>query len=252
MTVGQQQFFVARDGATVMSAVSLRDVSDVCPCGIYNFNPYVGTVPEGEPDQLQSLALASLTVGLHVSTCEPKPSLGTDPITPTTTPSSGGSGGGSGGDAEPAPAPVTTTSADNSPEETNAPKPGTSTGSPPPQQETGAPAPTETFAPPAPSKSKSQSGPAETSTTPSSGSDGSNCTAGTGSGNYLGLCAFSCQYGYCPESVCTCTSTGTPAEAPASTGVKGVPLLEEGESYLGLCSFSCDHGYCPETACTTA
>lgn len=78
------------------------------------------------------------------------------------------------------------------------------------------------------------------------------CTGGTGPGNYVGLCVFCCQYGYCPPGPCTCTKYGTPVPTPPSTGVRGIPLKDEDESYLGLCSFACDHGYCPPTACTTA
>lgn len=74
MGVGQQQFFLVRNQQTVMAAVSLRDISETCPCGIYNFNAYVGTVPESPPDQLQKDGMASLTAGLHVSTCTGTPS----------------------------------------------------------------------------------------------------------------------------------------------------------------------------------
>lgn len=88
MQVGKQQFFLARDGKTVMSAVSLKDITEVCPCGIYNFNAYVGTVPDEPSDPLGPDALASLTAGLHVTTCSATPSLGTSPVTPTTVPPS--------------------------------------------------------------------------------------------------------------------------------------------------------------------
>lgn len=86
MQVGKQQFFLARDGKTVMSSVSLKDISEVCPCGIYNFNAYVGSVPDEPSDPLGPDALASLTAGLHVTTCSATPSLGTNPVTPTTSP----------------------------------------------------------------------------------------------------------------------------------------------------------------------
>jgi hypothetical protein len=42
---------------------SLKDVTDVCSCGIYNFNAYVGTLPARESDPLGPDGLASLTVG---------------------------------------------------------------------------------------------------------------------------------------------------------------------------------------------
>jgi hypothetical protein len=100
--VGKQQFSLSRNGQVVLQDTSLMDISNVCPCGLYNFNPYVGTVPAGFSDPLGRDGLASLTIGLHVSTCSATPSLGTNPpvvttpnpppvtttpTTPTTTPS---------------------------------------------------------------------------------------------------------------------------------------------------------------------
>lgn len=75
------------------------------------------------------------------------------------------------------------------------------------------------------------------------------CIAGTGPGNYVGLCNFCCIYGYCPPGPCTCTASGAPVPTPPTTGVNGSPLPEEEASYLGLCSFACNHGYCPNTTC---
>jgi hypothetical protein len=77
------------------------------------------------------------------------------------------------------------------------------------------------------------------------------CIAGTGAGNYEGLCSFSCHYGYCPSGPCTCTAFGTVIPAPPMTGTPGSPLPGEDASYSGLCSFACNHGYCPSTACMT-
>jgi hypothetical protein len=82
MGVGQQKFALQRNGATVMSATSLKDVNNVCPCGLYNFNAYVGTLTcsgGGEADPLGADGLSSLTIGLKVSTCQAKPTLGTPP-----------------------------------------------------------------------------------------------------------------------------------------------------------------------------
>ena len=45
MAVGQQQFSLTRGSTTVLSGVSLKDISSICICGIYNFNAYVGTLP---------------------------------------------------------------------------------------------------------------------------------------------------------------------------------------------------------------
>ncbi|GME28445.1 hypothetical protein BU16DRAFT_448990 [Neofusicoccum parvum] len=75
--VGEQSFAVKRDGVAVagLSGTSERDVVDECPCGIYNFNAYVGTLPTGTADALGADGLNSFTVGLHVSTCSPTPTL---------------------------------------------------------------------------------------------------------------------------------------------------------------------------------
>ncbi len=79
MGVGQQKFTLSRNGQVVLQDTSLMDISNVCPCGLYNFNPYVGTVPAGFSDPLGRDGMASLTIGLHVSTCAATPSLGTNP-----------------------------------------------------------------------------------------------------------------------------------------------------------------------------
>ncbi|KIK65897.1 glycoside hydrolase family 71 protein [Collybiopsis luxurians FD-317 M1] len=79
--VGTQSFTLSRNGAKVMSATSLKKIQDTCPCGIYNFNAYVGTVPEGARDVLGSAGLTAFANGLHVA-CNPTPSL---PATPPAT-----------------------------------------------------------------------------------------------------------------------------------------------------------------------
>ena len=79
------------------------------------------------------------------------------------------------------------------------------------------------------------------------------CVGGSGEGNFQGLCDFTCQYGYCPEDVCTCLAFGSQKAAPPNTGRKGYPLVNlPGRcGYVGLCSFAYDHGYYPDTACGT-
>jgi len=59
MGVGKQKFELNRGGQAVLEATSLRDISGDCPCGIYNFNAYVGTVPTGDSDALRPDALAA-------------------------------------------------------------------------------------------------------------------------------------------------------------------------------------------------
>ncbi|KAL0567990.1 hypothetical protein V5O48_014009 [Marasmius crinis-equi] len=81
--VGTQAFALNRDGAEVMSAVSLKAIQDTCPCGIYNFNSYVGTVPEGPRDDLQADGLTNFKNGLSSQVaCDAQPSL---PATPPPT-----------------------------------------------------------------------------------------------------------------------------------------------------------------------
>ncbi|KND95320.1 Mutanase [Tolypocladium ophioglossoides CBS 100239] len=201
--VGPQTFQLTRGSSTVLQGTSLMDISNVCPCGIYNFNAYVGTLPAGFSDPLQPQGLASLTIGLHVSTCEAKPSLGTNP--PVT--------------GQPQPPPITTTTT-------------TTPAGPPPVT----PPPT-TPQPPV--------------VTPPGGNKV--CVQGTNadgqSGNYIGLCNFSCHYGYCPSGPCKCTSYGDAVAPPPGSGYDGCPLPNEDDTYKGLCSFTCSHGYCPDTAC---
>jgi hypothetical protein len=74
------------------------------------------------------------------------------------------------------------------------------------------------------------------------------CTAGTGPGNYVGLCNNACKYGYCPP-VCTCTQMGKQVSLPAVTGTNGCPAAGLDITYLGLCQFNCNRGNCSPTAC---
>ncbi|KJK63936.1 Glycosyl hydrolase family 71 [Aspergillus parasiticus SU-1] len=89
MGLGVQSFKVRREGNIVeaLSGVSLRDIVDKCPYGIYNFNAYVGILPaEPEIDQLQPEGMALLSQGL----CTSGPSnqvAGEGGMEPTATPS---------------------------------------------------------------------------------------------------------------------------------------------------------------------
>ncbi|TRM66488.1 glycoside hydrolase family 71 protein [Schizophyllum amplum] len=76
--VGAQSFSVERDGAQVLQATSLKEIKNECPCGMYNFNAYVGTVPEGAADVLAEEGLSNFATGLKVA-CDAQPSLGTTP-----------------------------------------------------------------------------------------------------------------------------------------------------------------------------
>ncbi|KAG9242271.1 putative alpha-1,3-glucanase/mutanase [Calycina marina] len=86
MQVGQQQFTLSRNGNTVLSGVSLKDISATCICGEYNYNAFVGTVPLGFSDPLYSPdGFNVFTTGLNVA-CAPTPSLPATPAQPTTPP----------------------------------------------------------------------------------------------------------------------------------------------------------------------
>ncbi len=117
MGTGKQSFSLTRGGATVLSGTSLKDISADCICGIYNFNAYVGTLPAGQPDTLQSPAgFQAFASGLSPGICQPVPSLGTAPIV---NPAPTGTGIESG----------TTTSSQSSSTVTSAPQVSSSTTS---------------------------------------------------------------------------------------------------------------------------
>ncbi|KAF2127686.1 glycoside hydrolase family 71 protein [Dothidotthia symphoricarpi CBS 119687] len=71
MGVGTQKFTLTRGSTEVMSDTSLRDILNTCPCGLYNFNAYVGTVPASPADVL----VDNGNIKSGGGTCEPKSSL---------------------------------------------------------------------------------------------------------------------------------------------------------------------------------
>ena len=90
MATGKQSFSLTRNGNKVTSGTSLKDVSGDCICGIYNFNAYVGTLPEGQPDALRSPdGFQAFSSGLSPGICQPTPSLGTAPAGSTGSPGPG-------------------------------------------------------------------------------------------------------------------------------------------------------------------
>ncbi|KAF4944751.1 hypothetical protein FGADI_12471 [Fusarium gaditjirri] len=76
------------------------------------------------------------------------------------------------------------------------------------------------------------------------------CTAGTGTGNFEGLCSFSCGRGYCPQPQCKCTGRGPAITPPAATSAGGYPAKGLLGEYTGLCNFACSRDYCPPGACS--
>ncbi|PYI03726.1 alpha-1,3-glucanase/mutanase [Aspergillus sclerotiicarbonarius CBS 121057] len=69
-------------------------------------------------------------------------------------------------------------------------------------------------------------------------------------GDYTGLCAFACNYGYCPSGVCSttqvalATSTVSPFTPDTCTGGEG------SDDFAGLCSYGCNYGFCPIHNCS--
>jgi hypothetical protein len=68
--------------------------------------------------------------------------------------------------------------------------------------------------------------------------------------NTSDLCAFACAYGFCPETLCTCTHQGDLEDLPE------VKFDGEIEAWLPsdvdinrLCKFGCKYGYCPDDVC---
>jgi hypothetical protein len=74
MSVGTQKFGLKHGATEVFSATSERDIVDSCPCGIYNFNAYVGTVPAAAPDVLVDNGAIGSSVPAGYQ-CAPSPSL---------------------------------------------------------------------------------------------------------------------------------------------------------------------------------
>ncbi|KAF2027092.1 alpha-1,3-glucanase-like protein [Setomelanomma holmii] len=74
MAVGTQKFSLKHGSTEVFSATSERDIVDTCPCGIYNFNAYVGTVPASAPDVLVDIVAITSSVPSGYQ-CAATPSL---------------------------------------------------------------------------------------------------------------------------------------------------------------------------------
>ncbi|KAK3349500.1 glycoside hydrolase family 71 protein [Lasiosphaeria hispida] len=332
MGVGKQAFYISRGGSTVVSGTSLRDVTNTCPCGVYNFNAYVGTLPFQPFKGLGGGSYGGFSSGLRVATCSPTPTLNGrvagptptyNPNTGTTTTTSSSSSSSSSSSTKSTTSsttsstssssssstktttsssssslssssttsatsstsssssssttkPTTTSTSSSSPTSTTKPtttttssssssttKPTTtssssSTSKPTTSSSKPTSTSTSTTKPPTttsststtkpPTTSSSTSKPATTTTSVASG-----CNSGTvadgESGNYTGLCQFSCSLGYCPPGPCKCFSTGPPAWNQAVVAAGGCPWPGLGDGYRGLCSFTCSRGYCPAGAC---
>ncbi|TGO22814.1 hypothetical protein BPAE_0154g00250 [Botrytis paeoniae] len=212
MGVGNQYFMVTRKGNLILNGYGGLNIADKCEK--YNFNAYVGslngTSDDGPPPPTTTTSTSTLIITTSTST-----SSTSNLITTSTT-------------SNP---PISTTSS------------STSTTSP-----TSMTTSTTSIIPTTTTTSSPTSS-SSTSTSPSTPSPSTVCTSGWGPGNYIGLCQFTCNFGYCPPGPCTCLSYGAQIPEPPVTDQAGYPLPGEDDSYLGLCSYSCNHGYCPPTAC---
>ncbi|KAM4066213.1 glycosyl hydrolases family 18 domain-containing protein [Hirsutella rhossiliensis] len=64
------------------------------------------------------------------------------------------------------------------------------------------------------------------------------------------LCEFSCGYGFCPESRCVCTETGTPPDLPSADSTVEAAALDSFDVDLNrLCKFACKYGWANSRAC---
>lgn len=69
------------------------------------------------------------------------------------------------------------------------------------------------------------------------------------------LCEFTCDLGFCPESLCYCTERGIldplPAVKNASANDVVIAWNEQRIDINKMCKFACTYGYCPDDVCTT-
>ncbi|KAI3553762.1 hypothetical protein CABS03_03381 [Colletotrichum abscissum] len=65
------------------------------------------------------------------------------------------------------------------------------------------------------------------------------------------LCEFSCEYGFCLESLCECTARGIPSQVPPEKEVDVVAWDDTNTDLNILCKFACKYGHCPQDICTS-
>jgi hypothetical protein len=65
------------------------------------------------------------------------------------------------------------------------------------------------------------------------------------------LCAFSCMYGFCPETLCECLEEGEMEALPSKQAdVKDIVAYDANNVELNrLCKWACQYGYCPNDIC---
>ncbi|KAL0783347.1 hypothetical protein CaCOL14_001253 [Colletotrichum acutatum] len=65
------------------------------------------------------------------------------------------------------------------------------------------------------------------------------------------LCEFSCEYGFCLESLCECTARGIPSQVPPEKEVDVVAWDDTNTDLNILCKFACKYDHCPQDICTS-
>jgi hypothetical protein len=68
--------------------------------------------------------------------------------------------------------------------------------------------------------------------------------------NSWDLCQFTCNYGFCPETLCECTQQGKAYDLPTEVGGDIIAWDPLDVDLNRLCKFACKYGYCPEDVCT--
>ncbi|KAM7210947.1 carbohydrate-binding module family 24 protein [Rhypophila decipiens] len=64
------------------------------------------------------------------------------------------------------------------------------------------------------------------------------------------LCDFSCNFGFCPESLCTCYEQGPLEPLPGARDAGDIVAWDEFNVDLNrMCKFACKYGYCPDKIC---
>ena len=68
--------------------------------------------------------------------------------------------------------------------------------------------------------------------------------------NTASLCALACSFGFCPETLCTCTEHGDLIDLPKAQSNGNIEAWIPSDVDLSrLCKFACKYGYCPEDVC---
>lgn len=274
MGVGGQFFYLKRNGATILSGLGGRVVTDTCK--YYNFNAYVGSfdttnsigpapsVASTQGGVSMTSTKASQTTTSSRSTTKPSSTQATTtkpttskttskaPSAPTSSKTTARSSSTTKKVSTTSKTPVKTTTTSKKVSTTKAAtttKRITTTK----KTTTTTKQPTTTTKKTTTKARKARHPKTTSSLAPRPTSSSSRvCSAGTGQGNYVGLCAFACSFGYCPPGPCTCTeyvSASAARQVPSDTGKRGRPAPGLDDSYLGLCAFACARDYCPPTAC---